>query len=292
MDVICDFLDVTYAPDDWPYPELNLLFLGAGFTVRREITGGSTYVTPDGYGSIKFFQGKLWAKVSISGSSCAALRDLGHWHECLSILSTSPHKITRLDAALDLPTDAAPFIAHLRSRYPAGQVKLGRKALPVKVMLEVRPDGLESGTYYVGHRTAARRTCRVYDKTLEVFAKRGLTIPMTTRIEVTAKKDSGATLRDAYAPHALFWDIASPAILKAPEDAPVWSPNSDTGFVTPKPAFEPAAVLRRRIESSAELEALLALADSMGGSGRHYMLHLLAKRVTGTEDDIADQAVA
>lgn len=279
----CDWLDVTFAPDNWPYPELNLLLLGAGFIVRREITGGSTYVPPGGYGTVKFIQAKLYAKVSISGSSCGVLRDLGLWGEVLSILSSSPHKVTRIDAALDLPTDAAPFIAHLRRKYPEGMVNLGRKALPVKVMLEVRPDGLESGTYYVGHRTSARRTCRVYDKALEMLSKRGAKLPPTTRVEVTAKKDAGATLRDAYMPDALFWDIASPAILKAPEGVPMWVPDTEMGFPSPTHPFEPAEVLRRRIEASAEIEALIAVADSMGDSGRQYMIHLFTRRVRAPE---------
>jgi hypothetical protein len=280
----CDWLDVTFAPDNWPYPELNLLLLGAGFIVRREITGGSTYVPPGGFGTVKFIQARKYAKVSLSGSSCGVLRDRGLWGEILSILSSSPHKVTRLDAALDLPMDAAPFIAHLRGQYPDGFVNLGRKALPVKVMLEVRSDGLESGTYYVGHRTSARRTCRVYDKALEMLAKRGCKIPPTTRVEVTARKDAGATLRDAYMPDGLFWDIASPAILKAPEGVPVWVPDTEMGFPSPSNPFEPAEVLRRRIESSAEIEALIAVADSMGDAGRQYMIHLFTRRVGASQD--------
>jgi hypothetical protein len=284
LPVICDWLDVTYAPDDWPYPDLNLLLLGAEFTVRREITGGSTYVPKDGYGAVKFITGAKFAKVSISGSACGALRDLGLWGDILFTLGTSPHRVTRLDGALDLLIDAAPVIAGLRARYPDGQVKLGRKALPVKVMLEVRPDGLESGTYYVGHRTAARKTVRVYDKALEMLSKRGVQLPPTTRIEVTARKDSGATLRDAFLPAALFWDIAAPAILKAPEDAPMWVPDTEMGFTAPVKEFNPAETMRRRVEVSAELEALLCVADGMGDAGRDYLLHLFTRRIKGLSE--------
>ena len=189
----CDWLDVTFAPDNWPYPELNLLFLGAGFVVRREITGAQptflrVVLVPSNSSR------RRSTLRSLSGSPAVALRDLGLWGEVLSILSSSPHKVTRLDAAIDLPTDAAPFIAHLRRKYPAGMVNLGRKALPVKVMLEVRPDGLESGTYYIGHRTSARRTCRVYDKALEMLAKRGCQLPYYSGGS-HRQKDAGATLR-------------------------------------------------------------------------------------------------
>src|SRR6218665_365466 len=178
----CDGLDVPFSPLAWPYPDLNLLLLGANFIVRRDQAGGALYVPPGGIGAVKFVSAAKFAKVSISGGACEALRDAGLWPEMLAILSTSPHKVTRLDAAVDLPIDAAPVISMLRQKYPSGSVSLGRKALPVVVMLSTRADGVESGTYYVGHRTAARKTCRVYDKTMEMLEKRGAKIPPTTRV--------------------------------------------------------------------------------------------------------------
>lgn len=280
----CDFLDVTYSPVDCPYPELNLLLLGAGFIVRRDTGGCVVYVPPTDRGVAKVTHSSKFAKVSLSGGVCDALRAMGLWEEALSILGTSPHKVTRLDAALDLSLDAADVIVSLRRRYPDGKVNLGRKALPVSVMLSTRDDGRESGTYYVGHRTAARMTCRVYDKSLEALAKRGEKLPPTTRFEVTARKDSGATLRDAAMPSALFWRIASPALLSRPEGIPVWAPNTEMGYTAPTRSFEPAETLRRRVESSPELEAFLAVADSMGASGREYLIHLLTRRVRSGEE--------
>lgn len=275
----CDFLDVTYSPVDCPYPELNLLLLGAGFIVRRDTGGCVVYVPPTERGVAKVTHSSKFAKVSLSGGVCASLRSLGLWDEALSILGTSPHKVTRLDAALDLPLDAADVIVSLRRRYPDGRVNLGRKALPVSVMLSTRDDGRESGTYYVGHRTAARMTCRVYDKSLEALSKRGEKLPTTTRFEVTARKDSGATLRDAAMPDALFWHIASPALLSRPEGIPMWAPNTEMGYTAPIRSFEPAETLRRRVESSPELEAFLAVADVIGDSGRDYLLSLVEARL-------------
>lgn len=283
-EAFCDWLDVTYSPIDCPYPELRLLLLGAGFQVSRDNGGSAVFVPATGRGVAKVTHASKYAKVSLSGGVVAALRDQGLWGEALSILSTSPHKVTRLDAALDLPVDAADVIAGLRSRYPSGSVNLGRKALPVTVMLAVRADGRESGTYYVGHRTAARQTCRVYDKSLEMLEKYGQVIPTTTRVEVTARKDSGATLRDAALPSALFWHIASPAILQRPEDIPVWVPDTEMAYTAPTRPFVPAEVLRRRVEGSAELEAFLAVADDMGPAGRDYLLQLLRRRVMGRDD--------
>lgn len=280
LPVICDFLDVTFAPDDCPYPELNLLLLGAGFEVSRDDGGAKCYLPPDGTrGLVKVIHASRFAKVSISGGACAALRKARLFEQVLWILHSSPHKVTRLDAALDLPIDAADVISALVARYPDGRVNLGRKALPVTRLVSTRADGRDSGTYYVGHRTAARFTARVYDKSLEAWEKRGEAIPVTTRFEVTARKDSGATLRDAGLPESIFWHIAAPALLKRPEGIPVWSPNLDAAWSAPVRVFDPAETLRRRIEGSAELDALLAVADAMGGSGRSYLLHLLSQRV-------------
>lgn len=283
--IICDWLDVTFAPDDCPYPELNLLLLGAGFEVSREQGGAKCYLPPSGArGMVTIVHASRFAKVSLSGGACAALRDLQLFEQVLWILHSSPHKVTRLDAALDLPLDAAHVIAALCARYPDGRVNLGRKALPVTRLVSTRLDGLESGTYYVGHRTAARFTARVYDKSLEALEKRGQVLPTTTRFEVTARKDSGATLRDAGLPEAIFWHIAAPALLKRPEGIPVWSPNTDAAWAAPARVFDPAETLRRRVEGSAELDALLAVADAMGGAGRSYLLHLLSKRVQGSSE--------
>lgn len=278
--IVCDWLDVTFSPTDCPYPELNLLLLDAGFLVQRDAGGSRCYVPAVGRGMIQVTHASRFAKVSLSGGACSALRDLGLFDQVLHVLSTSPHKVTRLDAALDVLTDASFVIESLSRRYPDGRVALGRKALPVKRILSTRPDGRDSGTYYVGHRTAARFTARVYDKALEALERRGEILPPTTRFEVTARKDSGATLRDASLPSAIFWHIAAPALLQLPEGAPVWEPNSDMAWSSERPVFDPAATLRRRVEYSAELDALADVADSLGDEGRKYLLRLLELRLT------------
>lgn len=279
--IFCDWLDVTYSPACAPYPELNRLLLDLGFDV--ESSDRSMFV----YSHQSSLQGKLVMgssrgtfRVSASGAICATLRALGVWNDYLSTLATAPHKVTRLDAALDLRMDGADLVQCMRDRYPSGEVNLRRKAVRTSVILEVRPDGRESGSWYAGRRSRARFTARVYDKALEALAKRGQLLPPTARIEVTAAgSDAGATLRDAAQPHALFWHIAAPAIVPAPEDAPMWTPNTDCHWVTPTRVFDPAQVLRRRVESMAMLDALALVADELGPEGRHYLLHLVQKRI-------------
>ncbi|MQU35481.1 hypothetical protein, partial [Pseudomonas helleri] len=230
--VICDWLDVTFSPDEAPFPTVNRLLLDAGFDA--ESSDRSTFVYRLGRATVMFGPSRGAMRASFSGSACAALRDHGSWSDLLSELSSVPHRVTRVDAALDLSIDGADMVALMRQRYPSGQVNLGRKAVNTSVVLSVRPDGRETGTWYAGRLTKARYTARVYDKAWEALQKRGEMLPPRTRIEVTAKGgDSGATLRDAAEPAALFWHLASPALLDAPEGYPVWTPNRDLGWVAP-----------------------------------------------------------
>lgn len=283
MRIFCDYLDVTYAPDNCPYPELVQFLLGNDFTVSRD-TGGSVIYSPPkpSRGALSVQHRARFARISASGGVCCYLRSIGAWDQYLHILASSPHKVTRLDAALDLPTDGADMLDVFQLRFPTGQAALTRKHLKMDYIIAVRPDGRYTGTVSFGYGTAARFTAKVYDKSWEALQKRGELLPPTTRFEVTARKDSGATLRDASLPTALFWHIASPALLQAPtEGIPVWEPNTQFHYnLTPR-AFDPAETLKRRIDFSAELEAFIGIADSMGPSGRQYLQHLLCSRING-----------
>lgn len=278
LPIICDWLDVTFSPSEAPWPSVNRLLLDAGFDA--ESADRSTFVYRLGRATVMFGPSRGALRASFSGSACAALRDHGTWSDLLSELSSVPHRVTRVDAALDLSVDGADLVDLMRKRYASGAVNLGRKAVRTSVVLSVRPDGRETGTWYAGRLTKARYTARVYDKAWEALDKRGELLPPRARVEVTAKGgDSGATLRDAAEPAALFWHLASPALLDAPEGIPLWTPNRDLGWVAPAKHFDPAALLKRRVESSALLDALAVLADDLGPNGRDYLLGLLEKRI-------------
>ena len=290
--IICDFLDVTYSPSEAPWPSINRLLLSAGFDAESSDRSSFTYRL--GRAVVKFGPSRGSLRASFSGAACAALREQGTWPDMLSELSSVPHRVTRVDAALDLSIDGADMVDLMRQRYPSGQVNLSRKAVATSVVLAIRPaDGRETGTWYAGRHTKARFTARVYDKAWEALQKRGESLPPRTRVEVTASGgDSGATLRDAAEPAALFWHLASPAILDAPEGAPVWTPNSDLGWVAPAKPFDPAALLKRRVESFAMLDALALVADELGPNGRDYLLSLLEKRLQASAGLPAASATA
>lgn len=281
--VFCDYLDVTFAPDDCPYPDVNRFLLAHDFRVTRDTGGRVLYVPPVGRGSLTIEHRSRFARISASGGVCAHLRSVGSWDEYLHLLATSPHKVTKLDATVDLALDGADAIALYQSRFPAGTATLTRKSLKLDYILAVRPDGRYTGTMSFGYGSAARFRAKIYDKAWEALCKRGELLPPTTRVEVTACKDSGVTLRDASEPAAIFWHIAAPAILNRPEGAPVWEPNTDFLYRLQPREFDAVETLRRRVEHSAELEAFGLLADSMGPEGRRYLLGLIETRLRAPE---------
>lgn len=290
LSVFCDWLDVTYGPTDCPYPELNLLLLDAGFDVIYSDSSSRSYGVPTKdpacRGVLLVEHRSSFARVSISGGVCAFLRERGIWEELLHVLATSPHRVSRLDATIDLAMDGADLVDSMRKRHPSG-VTLTRKSLPTTCMLSVRADGRESGTWYAGHRTRARVTARVYDKALQMLGKFGCLLPPTARVEITIRE--GATLRDAVEPTACFWHYAAPAILRAPEGVPVWNQNQELGWNSPLREFDTALLLRRRVEALAEIDALLDVADQLGPKGRDYLSSLLQQRVRAASPSQLDQ---
>lgn len=285
--VICDWLDVTFAPDDCPYPELNRLLMSLPFSVSSDGRSVRSYSPIGGRGKLVVTHAARFAKVSISGGVCDALRELGVFEELLHVLSSSPHRVTRVDAALDVFVDAPDILSGLCARYPSGLVSLSRKALASKRIFSTRADGRESGTFYVGHRTNARFTARVYDKALEALERRGQVLPPTTRFEVTARKDSGATLRDAARPESLFWHIASPALLQLPEGVPVWQPNTEMTWNSPAVVPDAVEAVRRRVAFSAELEAFADLGDDIGPHGRDFVALQICEKLGIDLKDLA-----
>jgi hypothetical protein len=283
--VITDALDVTFAPTDFPYPQINALLLSTGFKPLSTPAGGTPlYRTPCGRGTVKVDQRSRFSRVSCSGAACHHLRKSGAWLDYLSILSESPHCVTRLDAALDLAIDGADLVDSMRKLHPSGSVSLGRKAIATSVILSVREDGRESGTWYAGYGSSAKATAKVYDKALQLLQRFGEVVPPRSRVEVTAWKGYGATLRDAALPSAIFWHIASPALLQAPEGIPMWHPDTDGGWQTERRELLPAEILRSRIENSGELQAMIELASTFQG-GLEYLRHLLNKRVTAASSE-------
>ncbi len=276
--VFCDWLDITQSPDDNCYPEWQVFMGSASGNLFGDNARGY-YQFPDGVAQYQC--AKRFVRLSHSGGALRHIRAAGLFQNLLALLAERPHRVTRLDAALDLSADASGYIAGLRSRYPSGRVSLGRKSLSVTTILRTRDDGQESGSYYVGQRNcAARAIAKVYDKSLEQWEKRGIAMPPTTRIEVTARKDFGATLRDAAEPARLFWHLAGGVLADPPLDIEPWESGWGGSWSCASDfAIDVPARLSRLVSESGELSALISLADSLGDHGRGYLYGLLGTRL-------------
>lgn len=272
-----DWLDVTFAPTDFPYREIsNFLHSLEAHRVKSDQTVDCWSV---GDGKINVESRQRFARVSASGASLVFLRSVKKYTDFLSILADSPHRVTRIDAAIDVFTDAAPIIKNLRRKYPV-TCKLSQKPVKTKTILAARPwDEVQSGTFYVGRRGSGDVRAKVYDKALEAFERRNEQLPPTARYEVTVGKGFSPTLRDAADPTALFWHFASPALLKAPKGVPQWESKPLEGWSMPVRLHEPAEVLKRRIESSPDLRSLVALAWEIGPNGPEYMESLIHRLI-------------
>lgn len=278
-EVFCDWLDVTYSPEDFPDADAVVFLLSVGAVA---LPGGGAYRLGE-VGVVRVDSNRRCGRISASGGALAALREAGHWMGYLSLLASSPHRVTRLDVAVDTNEKGPEVVAHLRALYPQ-KVKLSHKPIGVRSMLAPNLAGEETGTWYAGHRSKAEVTARVYDKAWELWEKRGEMVPPRTRYEVTVRKGVGPTLRDAAEPTRLFWAYAAPALLERPPGVPDWVPGWGDGWSYVPPPVDYAAALRYRVETSEELASLVTLAERVGPGGREYLLRLLRKAITPTDE--------
>jgi hypothetical protein len=230
---------------------------------------------------------RVWpsaATLEASGRALRALREADLFGGYLMDLGQLPLRVTRLDAALDLPKPAAAELHRLYDKAVTGRVRLSRKAVDksavVKVFSRPRYDGepLDTGTVYIPSRRRSRsdQYVTVYDKRQERLAK-GCDDPgPLTRYEATAARGLGATLGDAYDPTAIFWHIVAPDIMKAPPGVPQWTPGGETWHLGPKTPPTPAERLQRFLDSPAGIQ-LAKLAD-FDGAERVILAFLVRAR--------------
>jgi len=276
-DPFCDYLSVTFSPDNSPYYSIVEYFESLGFLVdSRDVK--CTYIAhvlEDSRLTVRLETSPQFHKLSIGGYTLDFLRVRSYINDVLALCASVPHRVTRLDAAVDVRKDAVAVFRSLDRKYPDGAIKLSRKSAKVTKILSRRPDGLDSGTYYIGKRTA-KVYARVYDKSHEAMQKRGEEIPFhLTRYELSIC--DGVTLRDVSEPAGAFWFYASPSLLKAPVSAPAWEKREIDGWTYSKPDKLPAEVLEGYLERSCHLERMVEIADSIGPNGRRHLLSKLTR---------------
>lgn len=272
----CDYVGVTVPSEHWAglradlEAELDAIGMGLESDQERVVLwrspgAGST-------GTVRAERrGMVWA-IGTSGVVCAGLRLAGRFNSYLANIGTRPHRVTRLDAAVDVQEDAAPIVERLAAAGRRGELSLTRKGIPAKHVethIGTRVDGVETGTVYLGSKQADARMV-VYDKRHERICRKLPDVGNLTRYELRLRGGTGITLRDVAAPAGVFWHHAAPDFLSRPDPLGAtleWSPGG-TGFELTRLEPLPAAKrLQSRIRGSVEVVSLLKLAAAVGPFG-------------------------
>lgn len=293
----CDWLDLTFPKDETdavndairPY----LIGLG-GFLecpgqwrvprLERSVSDQPVYVGGKGC-TVKLSTIRDVYRVSFSGGVPASLRATDTFGALLADISHLPHRITRMDATLDLPLPGPESCALVLAAGRSGAFALGRKTMaPSDVQFYDNLDarGAVTGTVYLGPAQTRIRAV-VYDKRHQLEQLAGYDVGPRTRVELRLR-DVGVTLRDACIPDAVFWNYAH-AIVQPPANAPVWSAHGVGFDLPPSPPKDYWRILQRRVDDwTPQLLELAALADNMGPYGRRMLYRLLGQALGLTPD--------
>ena len=230
--------------------------------------GGTLAFVPTGVFKLKV-RGKVFV-ISASGGALAAMRSKGVFSEYLSILSEAPHRVSMLHATQDYHV-ASPSASVLcvKAAAIAGEVSLTRKRLlpgQVRSLLQVNPEGEETGTVYLGNRANADVWAKVYDKREERRSRGAADPGPIVRVEIAVQSDVGATLKDAHDPASIFFHFAGRSLVAVPPQTPSWVAHGE-GFVSP-PRVERLLVdqLDSLFEFSRDLERLVTVAVGAYGA--------------------------
>lgn len=282
--VFADWLDVTC------HPETSFLALAEAFMAYHFYpvifteNGRTAYQV--GSGVLILETKRLFHRASCSGSCIRHFEANNQFRDYVNVLGSVAHNVTRLDAAVDLYTDAPPFLRRLESTYPDDYFSFGRKALRVTRLYSAREsDRALTGTWYAGHRSSARVTARVYDKQAEAKEKRYEILPPTTRIELTFRKDYNCSLYDVLMPESLFYTHTRSKLLEPPEGVSIidWEPRGTVPWVSSPVDY--TLTLDRfdyRVSSSPEMQKLADLAAQFGDPGKAAVMRHFERMLTSS----------
>jgi len=270
--VICDWLNVTCKPTDSFADALCDWLDKHGYFVLFGDKSSTSYRV--GTGLLKISTMSNFHVASASGGVLSALREANLYRDYVNLLGSVGHKVTRLDAALDVAVDTPIVLSGLCRVYNKGLFSFGRKPLTVKRIIENRvSDNAESGTWYAGgHKSNARVVCRVYDKQLE-RASLGILTPPQTRYELTFKKDYGCSLWDAMYPKSIFYSHSSGLIDPPSDGYDVWDSRGLVPWVSdPVDTTLTVEAFRKRAMYSPDFIHLAKLASRFSSAGDEYLL--------------------
>lgn len=264
-------------------PETVLAAIAPALPHRSPWDPKTYYFGPPGgmQGTLKFERCGQVFVTSLSGQALASLRKAHCFNELLRCFHGRSHRISRLDAAVDISDlDPPAVVVGLYAYWVDRSLRLSqRKVTHIESHIGTGFNGKQTGTVYFGAKYARVRLV-VYDKQNELVTQKGHPDPgPLVRVELRFRGgEDGVPLQLSHAadPTAVFWHFMPPEILCPPADAkiPNWIKSSDVGYdLPPRRPAQPDESLRRWVEQYGPEG--LALADKLGESGRLYLAQLL-----------------
>lgn len=295
----CDFLTVTYSLDDSDAVLAGLSGFLTGLRLVRvygDKPGRYFWCDVRAGSSGKAFYHKVLMTqvnrcnlmVTVYGYGMEYFRESNdglYLSELMFILSEYRHNLTRCDISMDIAIDTPDFFLEFLPKVSDGYFAIRRDSLEVTRIINVRDDGQESGTIYIGKYTSARAKCSIYDKKYEQWKKFHKVIDPRTRIEFRLGKEFGASLYDVMAPDSLFWELAHPCgILKnKPSGITKWI-KRESYSRTPQPRVQREInhydVIKDLIYENPLFPTLIEYSDSnIGEGGRKQIINIISSLV-------------
>lgn len=277
----CDFVGVTVPDEEWHTlrAEVSAELDAIGMYVDYDRDKETLWRSADDTGTVRAKSISGVRAISASGAVLAGLRAASRYASFLAALAARPHRVTRVDASLDVASDAPPIIEAAVEKGRAGDVSLTRKSVrpkDVTTFYGVRFDGRVSGTAYFGTKDADVRLC-MYDKQHERISRGLPDGSPCLRYELRLRSGTGVTLRDAFDPRAVFWHYMPDTLLARPEGVGEWVANGSGFDLERSPALSPVERLYRRVDDSPEVIALAKLAREVGPRGFDVLTSRLRK---------------
>jgi hypothetical protein len=221
-----------------------------------------------------------------SGQLLAHLRTHNLFGSFLSALSLTPHRVTRVDATLDVAVDAVPQLSLHTARARSGAISLSRKTIKASDVTQFLcsasyDPAVLTGSTYVGDRRTAKVYLLIYDKRNERIVS-GFPDPgPLTRFELVVRSEMGPTLRDAAEPTSMFYHFVAPDVLARPAGVASWSPYAE-GFTLEKfDPVSPTEKMYRLLDSSPDVARLVKLAHELGPQGNRILAAALERLSRG-----------
>jgi len=276
----CDYLNVSVPGGDLSGLSERLdplVILAGGSEVHSGFKLGK-------WGMVKYRVRGPVGVVSLSGDAMATLRDAGLLRAVVTVLgyaddeAVRPHRVTRLDATLDVQVDGYLVCPRLYRRGKQRGIHLSQKVVPPRRVRKYfgtcATSGRDTGTVYIGKYNPGV-SAKVYDKRnhlLERAIEEHGGHPSVrqdhdpgplTRYEILCGRKVGATLRDVLDPTALFWNYAGD-LLPRPDGVPKWEPHA-MGFEVDKREYDPVQQLFSLLAYSPDVARILRLVHEIGG---------------------------